>query len=362
MRFTRFAALAAGVLSLGIVAMFAALTASAQTPVRSGWCTKAVSSATSPWAIAIKLGWIEKAGLRLTVVPTGGSADCIKLVATGDYLIALSGIEALATMREQGVKMQIFYTAYRNYIFGIKVPADSAITTIADLRGKKIGVNSMGSNGVIVTRALAANAGLDPQKDINIVVAGEGAQAAAQLKNRQVDAYSAFDTAYVLVENAGVPLRDLPNPNVSNFPSAGIYALEETVAHRRKELVALGQAFAKGQIFAMANPQATVRILWEIFPQTKPTGTDERTALENEIKVLNARAKTWSLDADNMGIKRWGESVVGNYQSYYDWLLEQKVIKQKVNAADIVTNALVEDINHFDPAEVAAMARAYSAK
>jgi NitT/TauT family transport system substrate-binding protein len=362
MRWTCSKALGLGMLTLGVAVATAALPANAQTPVRVGWCTKAVTSATSPWAIAMKLGWIEKAGLALTVIPTAGSADCMKLVATRDYLLALSGIEALATMREQGVKVKIIYTAYRNYVFGIRVPADSPVKTVADLKGKTVGVNSMGSNGVLVTRAMTANAGLDPQKDINIVVIGEGAQAAAQIKNKQVDAYSAFDTAYALVENAGVPLRDLPNPNVTKFPSAGMYALEESIANQRTELVSLGQAFAKGQIFAMANPEAAVRILWEMFPQTKPTGTGEATALNNEIKVLTARAQAWSLDADKLGIKRWGESVGANYQAYYDWLLEQKVIKQKLNAKDIVTNELIDDINKFDAAEVVAMARAYKAK
>ena len=190
-----------------------AMPVAAQTPVRVGWCTKALSSAASPWAIAIKLGWIEQAGLKLTVIPTAGSADCMKLVATKDYLLALSGIEAIATMHEQGADMKIFYTAYRSYVFGITVPKDSPIKTVADLKGKKVGVNSMASNGVMVTRAMATDAGLNPDKDINIVVIGEGAQAAAQLKNKQADAYSAFDTAYTLVENAGVALRDLPNAN-----------------------------------------------------------------------------------------------------------------------------------------------------
>lgn len=336
--------------------------ASAQTPIRVGWCTKALSSAAAPWAIAIKQGWMAKAGITLTVLPTAGASDCMKLVATKDYLLALSGIEALATMREQGVKMKIIYTAYRNYIFGIKVPIDSPIKSVSELKGRKVGVNSMGSNGVMVTRAMAANAGLDPVKDLSIVVIGEGAQAAAQLKNKQADAYSAFDTAYVLVENAGVALRDLPNPQTDKFPSAGIYVLEETITVRRKELVSLGRAFAMGQVFAIANPEAAVRILWEIYPQTKPTGLDEATALANEIKLLLARAATWSLDADKLGIKRWGESVGENYQTYYDWLLEQKVIKQKLDAKDVFTNDLVDEFNAFDATEVITTAKAYRAR
>jgi len=60
-----------------------------------------------------------------------------------------------------------------------------------------------------------------------------------------------------------------------------------------------------------------------------------------------------------MGVKRWGESVGANYQGYYDWLLQQNVIRQKLDAKDAFTNELIDDINMFDAAEVTAMARAY---
>jgi hypothetical protein len=89
---------------------------------------------------------------------------------------------------------------------------------------------------------------------------------------------------------------------------------------------------------------------------------DAQTALANEVKLLKARAQSWSLDADQMGVKRWGESVGANYQAYYDWLLQQNVIKHKLEAADAFTNELVEDINKFDAAEVTAMAKDYKTK
>ena len=53
----------------------------------------------------------------------------------------------------------------------------------------------------------AAAAGLNPDTDITIVVAGEGAQPAIMLKNKQVDALSQFDTQYALIEIAGVKLK-----------------------------------------------------------------------------------------------------------------------------------------------------------
>jgi energy-coupling factor transporter ATP-binding protein EcfA2 len=69
-----------------------------------------------------------------------------------------------------------FYTAYQGFTDGIAVPADSPINTIRDLKGKTIGVTSIASGGNLVGRALAAEAGFDPDKDVSIVVADEGAQ------------------------------------------------------------------------------------------------------------------------------------------------------------------------------------------
>src|SRR5215831_5551319 len=56
--------------------------------------------------------------------------------------------------------------------------------------------------GLPVARALAADLGLDPAKDVNIVVVGEGAQAAALVRTKQVDVLSLYDTQYALIENA----------------------------------------------------------------------------------------------------------------------------------------------------------------
>ena len=208
-----------------------------------------------------------------------------------DY--SLPSIEPLAIIRPQGVKAKNFYTAYQGNIYGIAVPADSPVKTFADLKGKRIGVTSMASAGVIIARALAAMNGMDPDRDISIVVAGEAAQTAALLRSGQVDALSQFDTQYALTENAGVKLRMLDKDNevIARFPANGFIALEETLANKRAEAVALAQGYAKGTVFAIANPEAAIRILWEVFPQTKATGKDEATALRDDIKTLEARAE-----------------------------------------------------------------------
>ena len=349
----------AALLSFCLLAPIAAA-AQAETMVRVGWCARTVSSAAAPFAIATKMGWFAKDGIKVELVPLPGSTDCVKNVATKEVPYSLPSVEPLAIIRAQGVKAKIFYTAYQGNIYGIAVPEQSPIKSITDLKGKSIGVTSMASGGVIIARALAANAGMNPESDIRIVVAGEGAQTAALLRSGQVDALSQFDTQYALVENAGAKLRMLDTKEIDRYPSNGFLALEETLQSHRKEAVALAQGYAKGTLFAIANPEAAVRILWEAYPQTKATGKDEATALRDDVKTLEARIRNWKLD--KAGVSRWGENSEANYEAYGDFLQKWGVIKDKVPASDLVTNDLIAEINDFDQAKVSAEAKTYVAK
>ena len=329
--------------------------AEAQTTVRVAWCARTVSSAAAPFAIATKMGWFAKDGIKVELVPLPGSTDCVKAVATKDVQYGLPSIEPLAIIRPQGVKVKNYYTAYQANIYGIAVPEDSPIKTFADLKGKKIGVTSMASAGVIVARALASNNGFNPDRDISIVVAGEAAQTAALLRGKQIDALSQFDTQYALTENAGAKLRLLDTKDIANFPSNGLIALEERLANNRAEAVALAQGYAKGTIFAIANPEAAIRILWEVFPQTKATGKSEADAMRDDVKTLEARAKSWRLES--VGAKKWGDNSVENYGAYVDFLVKNGLLKEKVATGDLITNDLIDDINKFDPREIEKQAK-----
>ena len=327
------------------------------TKLKVGFCSRTISSAAAPFAIATKLGWFRQDGIEVELIAIAGSTDCVKNVAANHVEFSLPSVEPLAIGRRQGVKAKIFYTAYQGNIYGIAVPADSPIQKITDLKGKNIGVISMSSGGVIIARALAADAGMNPDSDVNIVVAGEGAQPAILLRNKQVAALSQFDTQYAMVENAGVKLRLLDTKEIDRYPSNGFLALEDTLKTRRKEAVALARGYARGTVFAIANPEAAVRILYEVFPQTKPTGKDEATAIRDDVKVLQARIQNWKLD--KAGVKRWGENSEANYAAYVDFLLKWGIIKEKVDVKELITNELIDEVNRFDAGKIAAEARAY---
>jgi NitT/TauT family transport system substrate-binding protein len=344
-----------------ILAAFAMLTAAAfparaESVVKVGFCARTITSAAAPFAVAMKMGWYAP-GMKVQLVPVAGSTDCVKLVATGDLPYSLPSIEPLPAAIQQGVKAKIFYTAYQGNIYGIAVPKESAIRSIKDLKGKKIGVASMASAGVPVARGLLAMNGLDPEKDAQIVVVGEAAQAAALLRGEQVSALSLYDTQYSLVDSAGVPVRLLDSGPVARFPSNGFLALDETLQKERAQSVALGKGYAMGTVFAVANPEAAVKILYEVYPQTKPSGKSDEQALRDDVKTLLARAEHWKLEAG--GVSRWGESSVKDFDAYQDFLVKWKVIPAKVPVGELVTNELVDEMNRFDRGRIVADAKGY---
>ena len=225
------------------------LPAAAQTTkLRIATCARTITAGLgAPFAVATKMGWFKQEGIEVEIVPLPGSTDCVKTIATKEVPVALPSVEPLAILRPQGVRAKFFYTAYQTNTYGIAVPADSPIQKHADLKGKTIGVTNMSSAGVIIARAQAAAAGLNPDTDITIVVAGEGAQPAVMLKNKQVDALSQFDTQYALTEIAGVKLRLLDTSAIARHPANGFIALEETIKNQRKDLIGARPRLRQGR-------------------------------------------------------------------------------------------------------------------
>src|SRR5258708_34346142 len=110
-----------------VLGALAAPAAAETRTVRVGWCAKTISSAAAPFAIAQKLGWFEKEGIKVELVPLSGSTACMKFVATKDVQGSLPSVEPLAIIRPQGVKAKFLYTSYQANIYGLAVASGSPL-------------------------------------------------------------------------------------------------------------------------------------------------------------------------------------------------------------------------------------------
>jgi phosphonate transport system substrate-binding protein len=76
---------------------------------------------------------------------------------------------------QQLAEMDILFSVVRpNYGSSFVVKADSDIATLADLKGKRVALKDVGStSGHIFPMMLMAEAGLDPESDAEIIMAGD---------------------------------------------------------------------------------------------------------------------------------------------------------------------------------------------
>src|SRR5690606_17009219 len=92
-------------------------------------------------------------------------------------------------------------------------------------------------------------------------------------------------------------LKPLPVPGTENLFGGGFVVKKSDLKDREDLLVRLGRAFAKGVVFAQANPEAAVKDLWKEHPETKGSASvPEDELLANEVKVLKVR-----LDGQKVG-------------------------------------------------------------
>ena len=229
----------------------------------------------SPFVVAKYLGYYSAEGLDVNILPVGGSNEAAIQVGAGNGDVGLaSPPEAIVGLQRGALDIRYFYQVYYADIWKVAVPADSPITNLGDLRGKRIGVPVMGSAAVTYGKAYLTKAGLNPDTDVTFVPIGFGGQALAAAQQKMVDALLFYDVALVQFDLAGLKLRVIPTDREFDLlPDAGLLARNDTIQKRPKMLVGLGRAIAKGYDFTQANPAAAVKITWSLYPQLEETRT-----------------------------------------------------------------------------------------
>ncbi|GGZ89217.1 TAXI family TRAP transporter solute-binding subunit [Streptomyces echinoruber] len=107
--------------------------------------------------------------LKVNLRISHGSQENVERVATGSADFAIAAADAVETYRLRHApgadRLRGVARLYDDYV-QLAVPYDSDVTTVADLRGKRVAIGPPGSGvRLIATRVLRA-AGIDPRKDI----------------------------------------------------------------------------------------------------------------------------------------------------------------------------------------------------
>ena len=126
----------------------------------------AVSESRAPLYIAKDLGLFEKHGLNVELVSIRGTAISTAALLAGEIQMALAGSQTAIAAAAKGAPIALVATVGpTEYVLVAKPP----IITVAQLRGKTIGIGGFGIADYFVLRRLLPRLGLAPDKDIQFL-------------------------------------------------------------------------------------------------------------------------------------------------------------------------------------------------
>ncbi len=310
--------------------------------------------------LPIALGYWKDEGYDVKIVTTGGSLQGIQqMMAGGVQFAEVNSTGLIQANTDNDVPVRgVMGTGVIDW--GIGVPADGAIKSVADLKGKKIGIFSLGTGGVPLLKGYLRANGINPDTDVQIIATGAGAPALEALRTDRVQALMFWGSALVGFENAGMKLRVLYDPAWRALPDFTFATMQKTIDTDPAMVEAIARGAAKATLFAQTNPECTRQLHWKYFPGSKPTGADEATLAKWDLALLKAQLDSMSAAQTMNGSPLIGAMSSAAYGRMQDFMAKDGLLKKTVPPESMLylKPGFVEAINRFDHDAVIAAAKA----
>lgn len=311
-------------------------------------------------AVAQKLGYLAEEGLEVEMQSANGSAAALQLLASGSAQIAAADGSSVAAANQAGQPIKAYFVLVRNWPWSVAVMENSDVKSLADLKGKNMGVISLQSGGVPYAKAMIKSGGLEPETDVPLVAVGQGAQAAAALQSGQVAAVTLYGAAYAALENAGMRLRYFSDENLEkDLFSLALAANDDYIKNNRDVVVGFGRAAAKGLVFTQTNPEAAMKIGYEVFPNLQPKEGDKEKALKDDVNVLNKWMDSAIFRPNDPNKGKWGMKSSESWQAMQEYFVGAGVLKEKSPTEKVWDPSLLDDVNQFDMQKIVDQAKQY---
>lgn len=156
-----------------------------------------------PLTVAEQLGYFKAEGLEVNIVDFAGGAKALQAVVGGSADVVSGAFEHTIAMQVKGQAMRAFVLQGRapQIVLAVSTKTMPNFKSLADLKGKKIGVTAPGSSTNIVVNFLLAKAGLKPS-DVSIIGVGASSGAVAAVRAGQIDAIANLDPVITLLERS----------------------------------------------------------------------------------------------------------------------------------------------------------------
>jgi len=218
-----------------------------------------------PLFVAVHRGFFKDEGLDIELPRLAPSLGHNALLAGEIHYhgLADSGLRLAA----RGLPLKaIFYGADRPMYYLV---AQKDIRSVAELKGKRIGVSQFGGTSDLSARLALKHYGIEPEKDaILIQIGAEGVRMAA-LRAGSVSAIIVPVPAVAILRRDGFNEVSFVG-DVVEFASNGYTTTEQRLKENPQEVKKVVRALYRGLRYAKENPEGTIGVIqkeWKVDPE-----------------------------------------------------------------------------------------------
>jgi NitT/TauT family transport system substrate-binding protein len=278
---------AAAILALALVAP-----ASAAEKLRVG---KAVAFAWTftPLDVGMQMGIFAKHGIEVEASAFNGDARLQQGLTSDSIDIGIGSGPGMAFMVKGVPAKAVGVMAGVPRNMAVMVGYDSSIKTVDDLKGKKLGVTTVGSLTDWIGKRIGTQKGWGPA-GITTVPVGGMPPARAAIKTNQIDGYiGALEIGISLEEAKEWRVITSATPFVDHFITHVFFVREDVIANRPQAVKAFLQGWQDTIAFMKANKDKTVEItskVIQVAPSVIERAYDQQIGIFSDDLSFDPRA------------------------------------------------------------------------
>ncbi|HNI85420.1 MAG: ABC transporter substrate-binding protein [Rubrivivax sp.] len=207
-----------------------------------------------PLTIAEQLGYFKDEGLQVEIPDFAGGAKALQALVGGSADVVSGAYEHTINMQAKNQPIMSFVLQGRapQIVLAVSTRNMPGYKSIADLKGKKIGVTAPGSSTAMMASYVLAKAGLKAS-DVSFIGVGASSGAISAVKSGQVDAIANLDPVITMLQRDNLikvvadtrTLKDTQSVYGGPMPAACLYTPVKFVQDNPGTTQALANAMVR---------------------------------------------------------------------------------------------------------------------